>query len=289
MAPPLERLRFRGAERLTLVADAAGPAQGLPVVLAHGGGQSRRAWSGGLHALAASGYRAIALDLRGHGESDWSPSGDYALERYAEDLEAVLRAIDRPVAVVGASRGGQAALLTAAAMGDRVTAVVLIDVTPRTDPRGVGEVQKFLARSALGFRHLDEASNAITAFNGRPRPTDASGLERVMRRAPDGRWYWQWDPRIARPEFVGPPTERTLMEAAAQTARQPTLLVRAASSELVRPQDVAHFRMLKHHLEVVEIAGIGHMISGDSNHRFMPPVLEFLARQRALSKRDCTP
>jgi pimeloyl-ACP methyl ester carboxylesterase len=275
----IERLTFRGAEGLTLVADAAGPEDGPVVVLTHGGGQSRGAWASGMRALAAEGYRAISLDLRGHGNSDWSAGAKYRLRDYAADLGEVLRALDRPASLVGASRGGQASFLAAAAHPDRVSAVVLVDVTPRTSPDGVEAVRAFLTRSAEGFLRLEDASDLLFAFNGRPRPASAEGLARVMRRAPDGRWYWMWDPAIARPEFVGSSSDAGFLRAAAGDVVVPTLLVRAGNSELVRDSDVADFLALKPDLEIAVVPGIGHMISGDSNHLFMPPVLDFLARR----------
>ena len=83
-----------------------------PVVLLHGGGQTRHAWGGTAAALAGAGWHAIALDLRGHGDSDWAPDGDYALERFAADLARRARAARAPPpALVGASLGGITSLL----------------------------------------------------------------------------------------------------------------------------------------------------------------------------------
>src|SRR5262249_50710231 len=144
-----------------------------------------------------------------------------------------------PVALVGASRGGQSALLTAADLPALVSCVVLVDVTPRTDDSGVAAIRAFLARSAEGFATVDEASHALSSFMNRPPRASAAGLARIMRRDQAGRWFWQWDPRMARREFVKPPTEEPLMEDAAARVRVPVLLIRAGLSELVRAQDVA--------------------------------------------------
>ncbi len=74
---------------LALAADVSGPEAGAAVVLLHGGGQTRDAWGGTALALAARGFRAYAVDLRGHGESDWAPDRDYRIDRLAADLRAV--------------------------------------------------------------------------------------------------------------------------------------------------------------------------------------------------------
>src|SRR5688500_7037966 len=105
-------ISFRGADGVTLRADARGDAAAPPVLLLHGGGQTRHAWGGSAEALARDGRCAISLDLRGHGESDWA-SGDaaYRLERFAADLRAVIEQLGRTPAIVGASLGGLTTLL----------------------------------------------------------------------------------------------------------------------------------------------------------------------------------
>ena len=90
-----------------LRAQVEGPAQPKgSVLLAHGGGQTRYAWGGTAKALAAAGWLAVALDLRGHGDSDWCPNQDYANEDFAADLVAVAKTLPQPCMAVGASLGG---------------------------------------------------------------------------------------------------------------------------------------------------------------------------------------
>ena len=278
-----ERVAFEVCEGFTLVGTACGDPAAPKVILMHGGAQARSAWDRGLRALGAAGYRAIALDMRGHGESDWAPDGKYALEDWADDLIRIVRKMGEdgthaPVALVGASRGGQSALLAAVALPELAACAVLIDVTPQNDESGIDRIRGFLELSAAGFDSMDEASASLSRFMNRPARANTTGLARFMRRTTDGRWFWQWDPRMAQREFVRPPSEQRLMEQAASRVKVPVLLVRAGRSELVRPEDVEHFRALTPHLEVVEVPGIGHMITADSNDAFMPPVLEFLRR-----------
>ena len=63
------------------------------MLLLHGGGQTRHSWSGTAQRLAREGWHALSLDLRGHGQSDWSPAGAYDLEDFVRDLVAVARAL----------------------------------------------------------------------------------------------------------------------------------------------------------------------------------------------------
>src|SRR5689334_502154 len=104
---------FEGAVGNTLVADVFGDA-GQPVLLLHGGGQTRHAWGRTAEHLAKAGALAYAMDQRGHGDSDWVESGDYGFMDYARDVAAVARTLwartgQRPIAI-GASLGGMASL-----------------------------------------------------------------------------------------------------------------------------------------------------------------------------------
>jgi len=94
-------MRLPGAAGATLAADAFGPEDGSPVVLLHGGGQTRHAWGGTAQQLGDAGWRAITVDLRGHGDSDWSADGIYSLERFAGDVVAISDSFDRLPALVG--------------------------------------------------------------------------------------------------------------------------------------------------------------------------------------------
>src|SRR5262249_34987973 len=125
-------LSFTGADGVTLRADGRGDPEAPPVLLLHGGGQTRHAWGGTAEAVARTGRYAISLALRGHGESDWA-TGDapYRLVRFAADLRAVSAQLAREPALVGASLGGLASLL---AIGEAeapiATAAVLVDIAP---------------------------------------------------------------------------------------------------------------------------------------------------------------
>jgi pimeloyl-ACP methyl ester carboxylesterase len=106
-------LEFEARDGLRLVATAWGDEGAPAVVLLHGGGQTRQSWSGAARRLAASGRYAVALDMRGHGESAWCPDGRYRVADFAADLALVLTQLPRPPVVVGASLGGITSLLYA--------------------------------------------------------------------------------------------------------------------------------------------------------------------------------
>ncbi|MGA7972205.1 MAG: alpha/beta hydrolase [Pseudolabrys sp.] len=280
---------FTGADNNKLVADVYGD-NGRPVMLLHGGGQTRHAWGNTARAIARSGYTAYAIDQRGHGESEWIASGAYAFADYAADAKAVATALTtsaKPIAV-GASLGGIASLLAegeaeASGVGNVFSALVLVDITPRVDQEGVAKVLGFMrAHAAEGFATVDEAAQAVAEYlPHRPRPKSHEGLKKNLRRSADGRWRWHWDPRFLEDRAEG--TDREAVEsrlvAAARRIRIPALLVRGASSELVKEAHVKEFIDLVPHADYIDVGGARHMVAGDRNDHFSSAVLSFIARQ----------
>lgn len=278
-------VRIATPDGLTLTAEVDGPAEAPTVVLLHGGGQTRHSWAGAMAALAARGYRVINYDARGHGDSDWSSAGAYHLDDRAADLEAVVGDLVAPFAVVGASLGGATAI-QAIARGLRPAVVVLVDIVPEPEPRGIGRIVDFMRGHPDGFATLDEAVETVAAYNpDRPRPTDPTGLMRNLRQRPDGRLGWHWDPQIvaADPSLHHAEVKRSALRLAATNV--PVLLVRGLRSDVVSPAGVAAFKALMPRLEVADVAEAGHTVAGDRNDAFNVAVLDFLDRRMPLQKR----
>jgi pimeloyl-ACP methyl ester carboxylesterase len=276
---PLQR--FQTPDNLTLVGDVGGPSDASAVVLLHGGGQTRHSWAGAMQHLIKRGYFVVSYDARGHGESDWSPDGDYSLDALASDLRSVLSTISIPVALVGASMGG---LTSFYALGSAdyptANALVMVDIALRPASAGVQKIQQFMTGHHEGFATLAEAADAVTAYNpGRRRPTDPSGLMKNLRLREDGRLYWHWDPRMMgrrlTPEH---PSSTSGLERVANRVTVPTLLVRGGQSDIVDDQSVADMRRLVPQTEVFEVPGAGHMVAGDRNDAFNEGIFSFLAR-----------
>ncbi len=289
-------MRISVAPSVTLAADAYGTETDPPVVLLHGGGQTRHSWDHTARRLGSAGWYALTVDLRGHGDSDWSPDGDYQFERFAEDVRSIAAALPSKPALVGASLGGMASLLAVGESDDDIASgLVLVDIAPRVELAGVARIRAFMRQGLDGFADLESAADAIASYNPhRPRPNDLSGLKKNLRLHDDGRWYWHWDPAFMalqepdEPGLDGLPSRRMVqserLEAAARRLRLPTLLVRGGSSDLLSEEGVAAMLALVPHAKHVDVAGAGHMVAGDRNDRFNAAVIEFLeqdVRRRA--------
>ncbi len=282
---------FAGAADNRLVADVYGDA-GQPVLLLHGGGQTRHAWRHTAEHLARAGATAYALDQRGHGDSEWVADVHYAFTDFAADAAAVAATLTqrsglRPIAI-GASLGGIASLLAEgnadeAGTGPVFAAVVLVDVTPRVDRDGVAKIHGFMrARANEGFATIAEAADAVAAYlPHRKRPRSHEGLRKNLRQHPDGRWRWHWDPRLlkgARSFAMDHQALEAALVAAAKAITIPALLVRGGSSELVHEAHVREFLELVPHADYIDVADARHMVAGDSNDRFSDAVLDFVGK-----------
>ena len=279
------RTSFRG-DGLTIAADVYGDPEARPVVFLHGGGQTRHAWGGTARAVASAGWFAISLDHRGHGESDWHPAGDYLLDAFVRDLEAVIPTLRSKPVLVGASLGGLTAMHAEARSTEPVSrGIVLVDVTPRLEIEGVQRILAFMSARPDGFASLDDAADVIAAYlPHRPRPSDLRGLEKNLRRGDDGRYRWHWDPRLMQvwnPEHLDPSTRKQVVDerlAAARRLSVPVLLVRGRMSDIVSEEGAREFLDAVPHAEYVDLAA-GHMVAGDRNDAFTAAVLGFLQRQ----------
>jgi pimeloyl-ACP methyl ester carboxylesterase len=281
-APPIISAHFTTPDGLRLATDLAGDPWKPRLVFVHGGGQSRRSWRGALRRMAGAGFSVVSFDLRGHGESDWAPDGDYSLAAHTRDLVAILRAVPSPPCLIGASLGGRAAMLAAAELGpEMVRALVLVDVTPRLHPAGVDRVRRFLRASVGGFASLDAAAATLELYSEREFRNRLDRLRDSVRTGPDGRVYWRWDPGAAQEAFLDPPQAEERLIAAVARFRGPMLLVRGTLSDLVTDDCVAHFRAARPDAGLAEIVGGGHLMKSQRLDDFCEATLEFLGRLHA--------
>ncbi|MDR3416077.1 MAG: alpha/beta hydrolase [Nevskia sp.] len=277
----MHTVHYTGGDGLRLAAASGGEPGAPPVILLHGGGQTRHAWARAARELVAEGYRVICPDARGHGDSAWSPDGNYRLDGFAADLRCIIATLDQPPVLVGASLGGGTALLVAGEDGPAaVRALVLVDVVPRPERAGVLNVFRFMGERLNGFASLDEVAEAVAAYNPhRARQDSRAGLMKNLRRREDGRLYWHWDPKFIRPEYRLDPEEyATRLEAAARKVHVPSLLVRGGLSDIVSVEAALELQRTLPGCELVDVAGAGHMVAGDRNDAFNQAIREFLRR-----------
>ncbi|MCS5548038.1 MAG: alpha/beta hydrolase [SAR86 cluster bacterium] len=273
-------MHFKGHGDIKIAADVWGSNNEELVILLHGGGQTRHAWGDTGKKLAEAGYHSVALDLRGHGDSEWHADGDYSIRAYKDDLVSIINEIGKPARLVGASLGGMASLVLA---GDEInsdlcTALIMVDIGIYPDPVGSDRIVSFMLSGEKGFDSLENVAKSISNYlPHRKKPKDLEGLKKNLRLKSDGRYYWHWDPRFIR-RRPGSRDRRyfDLQLKAAEKVTIPTLLIRGALSDVVTMEDVDYFLSVISHAKFVEIENAAHMIAGDRNDIFAEEAIKFL-------------
>jgi len=277
-----QTVRFRGIDELALAADEwnrdADIAADKPTILMlHGGGQNRHSWKNTGQILADAGFHVVALDSRGHGDSDRSPTANYSLETLTGDTLQVIYQIGRPVALIGASMGGLTSLPVAHEAGpELVTKLVLVDVVPRFEKSGSARIRDFMFSGIDGFTSLEEAADAVAAYlPHRARPRSVEGLKKNLRLR-DGKWFWHWDPAFLTAPGDDPFERAEMLEHAAINLEIPILLIRGKLSDVVSTEGVQDFLQKVPSAQFVELSDAGHTAAGDDNDAFTDAVVQFV-------------
>lgn len=270
---PLSLAAAGGVRLEASLGEGAGPG----LLLAHGFGQTRQAWTATQRRLATAGRASLAWDLRGHGESGRNPGAlPYRGEQFVDDIVLVAGALGPAPVLVGASMGGLTGLM-AQSRHRLFSALVLVDITPRWEASGVERILGFMTAHPDGFDSYDHAAEEIAAYlpHRRARKSPAQ-LAHLLKPRDDGRLAWHWDPRLLS-EFI--PATGDLQDAIEDACRGldvPVLLVSGGRSDLVSDQTVAHFLELAPHAHHVRLPDATHMVAGDDNDAFTDSLFEFM-------------
>lgn len=278
-----QKLKFETDSNFFISGFGFGNPENAPVILLHGGGQTAHSWGDTAQLLAEKGYYAIALDARGHGDSSWSPTGDYSATAYSNDLKAIIKQVGNKPALIGASLGGITSLVAEGESEESIaSAIVLVDIAPKAEQKGIERIFAFMSsHMESGFETIQEAADAVAAYlPHRPKNNNISRLEKNLRFR-NGRWYWHWDPGLLKMwQNINPKQsiehEERLFNAA-QNLKVPTMIVRGGISDVVSERVMAEFLDAVPNVRSITVAGAGHMVAGDSNHSFTTAVIDFLS------------
>jgi len=280
----LTTVEFRGADDLTLVADEWNKGTDTSgerpaILMLHGGGQNRYSWKNTGQVLADRGFHVVALDSRGHGDSDRSPTANYSVDSLSADTLRVIDQIGGPTVLIGASMGGLTGILAAHEAGPEVvTKLVLVDVVPRFEKDGSARIRDFMFSGVDGFDSLEQAAEAVSAYlPHRAKPRSPEGLKKNLRLR-DGRWYWHWDPAFLTKPADDPFARMDMLEQSAIDLQIPILLIRGKLSDVVSPEGVQDFLAKVPRAEFVELSDAGHTAAGDDNDAFTEAVVDFVNR-----------
>ena len=229
------------------------------LVLVHGGAQNAHTWDTVALALDRP---LVAVDLPGHGHSDWRDDRRYWPADNANDVATVMQALAPSVdLVVGMSLGGLTSIALAARHPELVPRLMLVDVTPGVDREKAAPIAAFVAGPER-FESFDEILERTIAFN--PTRTESSlrrGILHNAREQDDGSWTWRYDRwRLGEGEDI--PDFGPLWDDVSKLS-MPLMLVRGADSGVVGDEDVAELRRHQPGVVVEVVEGSGHSVQGD--------------------------
>ena len=284
--PTSKTIRFKTAEDITIVADAYGNPKDKPILLLHGGGQTRHSWKKTGTRLAKAGWYVVATDSRGHGESSWSSQKNYSFDFLANDLIAIAKSFDQKPILIGASMGGLTSIIAIDRHPDLATAIVLVDVSPKLEKKGVDRIFDFMNAQPEGYASLEVVQDAIIAYlpqrKNAPRgKANIAGLQKNLRKLPNGNWGWHWDPNMLEvwmnlSNHRDPNKMSDYLNTVLHDLKIPALLVRGGMSDVVSKEIVVELLKSAPNLAYVDVKDAGHMVAGDSNDVFTDALLAFL-------------
>jgi pimeloyl-ACP methyl ester carboxylesterase len=259
--------------------------EGVPLVLLHGLGNEAHLWDDFVPTVAPH-YHVLALDQRGHGDSDWDPEARYDAESMADDLEAVLDAfeIDRFV-LLGFSMGGRVSMTFAGRHPERLAGLVIADIGPEVDARGVLRIGGEMAEHrAPIFANVQEYATMLSLNYPAGQPHALRRMaEFGLREREDGLFELKMDPKL-RGERPTDEASKAKEEAFIQQqwdalAKVPcaTLVVRGAASDILSPEvaDKMVDEVLQNgRLEIVPQAA--HSVMTDNPQGFEEAVCSFV-------------
>jgi pimeloyl-ACP methyl ester carboxylesterase len=249
---------------------------GHPILFLHGGGLNAHTWDV-VALMLRNRYRCIALDQRGHGDSEWSPSIDYGVDTQVRDVEGFVEALklDHPV-LVGQSMGGLNSMGYAVRHSDRMKGLVVVDVGPEINAGGVQRIREFASTPELDSP--DAFLDRAVQFNPLRDPAVLRrSLFYNLRQLPSGKWALKHDQRRSSEEASRISTsQRERLAGEVVKIACPTLIVRGALSEVLTDAAAERFAKSLKKARWVRIEKAGHNVQGDNPRGLLDAMRPFL-------------
>lgn len=244
------------------------------LVLLHGFTGHARSWDTFAEAMQEN-YRVLALDQRGHGDSEWAT--DYAPERMVEDVDAFVKALGlKQFALLGLSMGGRNAMMYAPQFPEEVERLVIVDIGPEVAGTGSARI-----RAGVQARDMfDDPEEAIAQMRkGNPRAPDDAIRHRGMhnlKQTADGKWTWKYDAILRSPDRPLPRPDAGQMWTQIRQIACPVLLIRGAESDVLSPEMADRMVQEIPDCRLVIVQESGHSVPLDNPPGFREAVRGFL-------------
>jgi esterase len=249
-----------------------------PILLLHGGGLNAHTWDL-VCLMLRDRYHCVALDQRGHGDSEWEPTADYRFDAQVDDLEGFIERLKlhRPL-LVGHSMGGFAAMGYAIRHAATMAGLVLVDIAPETSMNGSLKIRNFITQD----RELDSVDDFVERalkFNPmRNRQLLRRSLLHNLRQLPNGKWTWKHDPKRIPKNFQSEHLVRkTMIMESASAIVCPTLVLRGERSDVLSDDNAREFAASVPKGRWLRVENAGHTIQGDNPRALLDALEPFFA------------
>ncbi len=247
------------------------------ILMLHGISQQAHSWDFISLPLSVD-YRVIALDQRGHGDSDWSPNGNYSTDIYVGDIEGFVGAMGlENFHLMGHSMGGRNSLAWASGRPGVLKSLTIVDTGPETQRRGQNRIQQF-RELPDELDTLDEFASRVMEYTGRNREQTMGALKYSIRQRQDGKWTWKYDKAMRVSGFRAPTWTPDQLWDGWRKIDCPALVVRGARSDIFADETMV--RMAEEHWDctTVTVENAGHLVQGDNPPDFLAAVQGLLSR-----------
>jgi pimeloyl-ACP methyl ester carboxylesterase len=271
------RVRDVVADRVRLAVLEWGPTDGPTIVFLHGGSLTAHTWDLVCASLSDR-YRCLAVDLRGHGDSEWPADADYRLPAFANDIVAfIAQETSAPPLLVGMSLGGLTAIRVAGAGGVSLAGLVIVDVGPNLRLDGAERIVEF-TRTDQVMGGVEDFVNKAMVFNPRRRPELLRrSLLHNLRPLPSGHWTWKWDPRrVNNYDLTELARDHAELWEVVPDISCPTLVVRGDRSNVFLAEDQERLTAALGDARSAVVEDAGHTVQGDNPRGFLTVLRPFL-------------
>ena len=249
------------------------------LVMLHGVSQQAHSWDFVSLALSPA-YHVIALDQRGHGDTDWAVDGDYSIDAMQADIDGVIGALGlNDFNLMGHSMGGRNSFIWASRHPETLRSLTIVDTGPETQRRGQDRIRDFreLPNNLDSFQEFAER---VKEYTGRTEEQVLGALKYSIREMPDGKWAWKWDPATRnRGRAGGDPvwTPERLWECV-EAVDCPSLVLRGSRSDIFAEETLAKMGQVMTDCTTETIKDAGHLVQGDNPVDFITAAQGILSR-----------
>ncbi len=222
-------------------------------------------------------FHVISVDLRGHGDTDWSTDGSYLLSEYVADIALFVDALGlTDLSICGLSLGGRVAFVYAADHPSVVRSLVVVDAAPDLNLSGSSRIRDFV-QGEDEWDSFDDLVNHVAGYTRKLRPIEQirGSVRRAAKELPNGRWTWKYDRVLRQPRPKDPTFTTEYLWTFMDRVACPMLLVRGVKSDVLTPEAAQAVldRVSTAELAVVEKAA--HLVPGDNPVGFADAVGPF--------------